>query len=285
MLPRSLIWSMTTLLAGLSLAGCRTPADLAPPPDPGPPPEIVRDDSRSTDKPIGSSILDTANAHPDKHHVVLLETGDDALLARIHLIRSARESIDIQTFIWVYDWCGSWVFKELLAAAQRGVKVRILVDQFINPELPAAEYAAIATVHENLELRLFRPLTVNAINTTWDVSQRTFTRFATMNHRMHHKVLLIDGQAAILGGRNYQDAYFDRDPVLTFRDRDVIVTGPTCPAIAVTFKEFWTHEFSFEASRMQDLKKALEDGTARLPDSLTETLPLALAPCSCALAN
>ena len=101
MLPRTVIWSMTTLLAGLSLAGCRTPADLARPPDPGPPPELVRDDSRSTDQPIGSSILDTANAHPNKHHAVLLETGDDALLARIHLIRSARESIDIQTFIWV----------------------------------------------------------------------------------------------------------------------------------------------------------------------------------------
>jgi phosphatidylserine/phosphatidylglycerophosphate/cardiolipin synthase-like enzyme len=198
----------------------------------------------------------------------LLEQGDDALLARIHLIRAARESIDIQTFIWVYDRSGRWVYRELLEAARRGVKVRILIDQFINPELPVEEYAAIATAHENLEIRLFRPLTVNAINKTWDVNRRTFTRFTTMNHRMHHKILLVDKKAAIIGGRNYQDAYFDRDATLSFRDRDVIVTGPACLDVARFFTKFWDHDKSYEASRMQDLKMALLSGTAVFPESL-----------------
>ena len=254
------------------LGGCRGPADVAPPPDPGPAPEIRRDTALSNAEPLNSSILDGASAEPRRHKVVLLEIGDDALLARIHLIRSARESIDIQTFIWVYDRSGQWVYRELLEAARRGVKVRLLIDQFVNPELPAEEYAAIATAHENLEIRLFRPLTVNAINRPWDVSRKTFTRFATMNHRMHHKVFLVDDKVAILGGRNYQDAYYDRDSTLNFRDRDVLVTGPACPDIGRFFDEFWEHDMSVEASRMKDLKRSLLAGTARLPASLTAPL-------------
>ncbi|MEX0329977.1 MAG: phosphatidylserine/phosphatidylglycerophosphate/cardiolipin synthase family protein [Puniceicoccaceae bacterium] len=254
------------------LGGCRSPADVAPPPNPGPAPDIQRDKRLSGDNPQASRILDSAAEEAGSHRIILLESGDDALLARIHLIRSARESIDIQTFIWVYDRSGQWVYRELLEAARRGVKVRLLIDQFINPELPAEEYAAIATAHENLEIRLFRPLTVNAINRQWDVTRRTFTRFATMNHRMHHKVFLVDGQAAILGGRNYQDAYFDRDSTLSFRDRDVLVMGPACDDISRFFELFWQHEMSFEASRMKDLKKALETDAARLPDSLEAPL-------------
>lgn len=217
--------------------------------------------------------METASESPDLHRLVLLESGDDALLARIHMIRSAERSIDIQTFIWVFDNSGRWVYRELLAAARRGVKVRLLIDQFVNPELPAEEYAAIATAHENLEIRLFRPLTVNAINRPWDVTRRTFTRFTTMNHRMHHKVLLVDGSAAILGGRNYQDAYFDRDVTLSFRDRDVIVSGPVCPDIERFFNLFWEHEYAIEASRMRDLKEALATGMAHFPDDLKAALP------------
>jgi phosphatidylserine/phosphatidylglycerophosphate/cardiolipin synthase-like enzyme len=219
---------------------------------------------------IRSNILDAADDQPDQHQVILLETGDDALLARIHLIRAARESIDIQTFIWVYDRSGRWVYRELLEAARRGVKVRVLIDQFVNPELPAEEYAAIATAHENLEIRLFRPLTVNAINKSWDVSRRTFTGFTTMNHRMHHKVLLVDGKAAIIGGRNYQDAYFDRDATLSFRDRDVIALGPACRDVRKFFNKFWNHDKSYEASRMQDLKLVLASGDASFPKDLNE---------------
>jgi phosphatidylserine/phosphatidylglycerophosphate/cardiolipin synthase-like enzyme len=261
-----------SLCSLILLQGCQVPPDIAPAPDPGPAIEIARDTSLSGKKAIQSSILDSAMRQPNQDSIILLESGDDALLARIHLIRAARQSIEIQTFIWVYDRSGQWVYRELLEAARRGVKVRLLIDQFVNPELSTEEYAAIATAHQNLEIRLFRPLTVNAINTTWDVSRKTFTRFTTMNHRMHHKVLLVDGQAAIIGGRNYQDAYFDRDPNLSFRDRDVIATGPVCRDVLDFFEKFWKHDHSFEASRMQDLKKSLQEGTARLPGGLTAPL-------------
>jgi len=235
---------------------------MIPPPDLGPPADVERDDSRSGIEPIQSNILEAAYSDPDAHRTVLLEHGDDALLARIHLIRAARQSIDIQTFIWVYDHSGSWLYYELLQAARRGVKVRVLVDQFVSPGVTVDEYAGIVSAHENLEFRLYWPLTLNAINTSWGVIRNTFTRFSTMNHRMHNKILLVDGKVAIIGGRNVQDAYFDRDPGLTFRDRDVIVSGPACKDIQKSFKEFWQFDECYEASRMEDLKKSLEAGKA-----------------------
>ena len=257
------------LIAGmLALTGCMMPLDIVPAASPGPAAEIARDDRLSGNPPIHSLIMDSAWADPEAEKVMLLETGDDALLARIHLIRAARESIDIQTFIWVYDRSGSWVFRELLQAARRGVKVRILVDQFVPPRISAEEYAALVTAHRNLELRLFRPLSGNAINSEWSITRDTFTRFETMNTRMHNKVLLVDDRVAIAGGRNYQDAYFDRDPELTFRDRDVIVTGPACRSMAEAFEVFWHDRESFEASRMGDLRRALERGSARMPETM-----------------
>jgi phosphatidylserine/phosphatidylglycerophosphate/cardiolipin synthase-like enzyme len=245
------------------LAGCTLPPDIAPAPTPGPPPAFERDASLSGKPPLESLLMEQAWSDPDAAGVVLLETGDDALLARIHLIRAARESIDIQTFIWVQDRSGGWIFRELVEAARRGVQVRVLIDHFVQPGVDAADYAAMVTAHENLEVRLFRPLSGDAINSEWSVARNTFARFETLNTRMHNKVLLVDGRAAIVGGRNYQDAYFDRDPRLNFRDRDVLVFGPACNDMAAFFSIFWEDRESFEASRMDDLRHALDSGKAQ----------------------
>ena len=262
---------LITLVVAI-LSGCSMPPDVVDAPKLGPAPQIHLDGSVNGKSAIRSKILETAAQHPEQHSVVLLEAGDDALLARIHLIRAARKSIDIQTYIWVYDRSGSWVYQELLAAAQRGVTVRVLIDQFVNPGISVDEYAAIVTAHKNLEVRLFRPLTENAINTTWDLAPNTFTRFTTMNQRMHNKVMLVDGTSAIVGGRNYQDAYFDRDPVLNFLDRDVIVSGPSSRRIQSSFLEFWNHHDACKAIRMSDLSKSLKADRARMPSALQ--LPL-----------
>ncbi len=252
LIPAS-VWP--ALLALLFIAGCMMPPDLVFRPDIGPAPDSFRDDSRVAETPVDSVLLQQAAADPEAQEVTLLENGDDALLARIHLIRSARESIDIQTFIWVYDDTGKWMFKELLAAARRGVRVRLLIDQFVPPGVSTSEYAAIATAHRNLEIRLFRPLSSNAINTEWTYLRKSFTRFTTMNRRMHNKVFIVDDTVAIIGGRNVQNAYFDRDPELCFRDRDIIVTGPVTRSATGFFEVFWNDRDVVEASRMSDLRE------------------------------
>ncbi|NDV61230.1 phospholipase D family protein [Puniceicoccales bacterium CK1056] len=255
------------VLTLLVISGCFLPPDIVQSYEPGPGPSVLRDESLSGNKPIESGFLSRAAASPT-HEAILLERGDDALLARIHLIRAARKSIDIQTFIYVFDDTGLWVFKELLEAARRGVKVRLLIDQFVSPKIDAAEYAAIVTAHSNFEVRLFRPLANKAINSPWIVTQNTFSRFTTLNRRMHNKVFLVDGTAAIVGGRNYQNAYYDRDPELCFRDRDILVSGPVTGEIQSYFKDFWDDPESIEASRMDDLKSAILSGNASMPDYL-----------------
>ncbi len=256
------------LLAGILPAGCTIAPDVFSSPKPGAPPQVQRDAGRSPDLPVTSVIMEQARAHPEAHRVILLEDGDDALLARIHLIRAARESIDVQTFIWVYDDSGLFVFRELLAAARRGVKVRILVDQNVPPKISTEEYAALVTAHENLELRLFRPISRNAINTSWTFTHTALTRYSTLNRRMHNKILAVDGVAAITGGRNYQDAYFDRDPEFDYLDRDVLISGPAMAGVRESFETFWNSRKAYEASRMSDLKEALEEGRARMPEAV-----------------
>ncbi len=250
---------------GALLSGCVMPPDLMDAPAHGPVATVPRDAGLSGAQPVASDLLDRARSRSGEHAVGLLETGDDALLARIHLIRAARHSIDIQTFIWIHDDSGSWVFRELLAAARRGVTVRVLVDAFVRPGLTAEEYAGLAVAHQNLEIRLFRPLSENAVTGLWRVVPDTFTRFTSLNRRMHGKILLVDGVAAILGGRNYQDSYFDRDPVFGFRDRDVLVLGPECAAIQAAFNAFWTDREAYPALSMRDLRQAIETGSAILP--------------------
>lgn len=257
----------------LLLSGCVMPPDLVKSPDLPPPPAVQKDDSLSGIPPIHSEYVKLAGESPAKHRIALLETGEDALLSRIHLIRSARKSIDIQTFIYVYDESGCWVFKELLDAARRGVRVRLLVDHIIATGATPKEYAALASAHINLDMRIFRPIARDAVVDSIDVTQSALTRFSTMNYRMHNKVMLFDDSLAIIGGRNFQNAYYDRDPQLSFRDRDVLVSGPSIPDMKASFNQFWEHRDSINVLRMDDVRKAAVDGQGDLPAGVVGELP------------
>lgn len=264
------VWFLVMLAV---LSGCTMPPDLVSPPQVVPRPDIELDSTLSGEPPIDSSILSAARGDPDGHKAVLLEEGESSLIARIHLIRAARESIDLQTFIYVYDDSGSWVFQELLAAARRGVRVRLLVDHIMSPNLSAEAYAGLASAHKNLEIRLFRPFAADAVTDPIDYTQNTFIRFSTMNYRMHNKVFLVDSQVAIIGGRNIQDAYYDRDPELCFTDRDVIVSGPSIGEIQSSFDTFWNHEETYEALCMKDVSAVLNNGNSHIPQSITGPIP------------
>ena len=194
------------------------------------------------------------------HYVNLLDRGEDSLTLRVHLIRAARASIDVQTFIFAEDDAGFLVLDELVKAARRGVKVRVLVDQLFslsNTEL----LAALARAHANFELRVYNPTFHKAATPPLEFAAGVLCCFAHFNHRMHNKLFLIDGRVGIVGGRNYENRYFDWDAQFDYRDRDVLVAGPAGAAMRASFEQFWNHPRSAPLSRLRDVSaRILADG-------------------------
>lgn len=189
-----------------------------------------------------------------KEYVSILEMGDDALLARIHLIRSARRSIDIQTFIWRDDPTSRFVFDELVQAAERGVLVRILIDALNMPAKPR-QLARMTRAHRNLEIALYKPLAENAEIGRIGFWDNLVFKARHMNRRMHNKLLLVDGRIGIAGGRNYEGKYYDRNTAFLFRDRDVVVAGPSVMDMQDSFELFWQDKNAVFATQLKDVQR------------------------------
>jgi len=199
----------------------------------------------------------TAGNEAGRHYVTLLERGEDALLLRVHLIRSARHSIDLQTFIWADDDAGWLLLDELVAAARRGVRVRLLADQLFS--IDSIEWLArIARIHANLELRLYNPAFGDAITPPVEFAAGILCCFTRFNQRMHNKLLLVDGEIGVAGGRNIENRYFDWDPQFNYRDRDVVVTGPDAGAeMQASFEAFWNHPLAVPLTRFNDVNRRI----------------------------
>ena len=197
-----------------------------------------------------------------RNRAELIERGVDSLLLRVHLIRTARRSIDVQTFIFAEDDAGNLVLDELVHAAQRGVKVRVLTDQLFsldNVEL----LAQLARAHANFELRVYNPTFHKASTPPLEFAAGILCCFFQFNQRMHNKLLLVDDAIGIAGGRNYENRYFDWDDEFDYRDRDVLVAGPAAAAMHASFEQFWAHPRSTPLSRLRDVSaRILADGTA-----------------------
>ncbi len=194
-----------------------------------------------------------------KSHVVLLENGNDSLLARLHLIKAAQHRIDIQTFIWVDDESGHLVLQELLAAAKRGVQVNIIIDQLFSMDNTWL-LAELATLHKNLNIKLFNPVFREAHTSKFDFFSALACCLASLNRRMHNKLFLVDQRYGITGGRNYQNRYFDWDPAFNYRDRDVLVIGPVAADMRASFDEFWQHPYSVKLEHLDDVSQRILDG-------------------------
>ncbi|MBS0226022.1 MAG: phospholipase D family protein [Proteobacteria bacterium] len=188
--------------------------------------------------------------------MLLLDDGQDALLARLHMIRSARERIDLQTYIYKEDDAGRIVLQELLAAARRGVQVRVLIDQLSAME-SAETLAALSGIHRNFQLRIYSPLFNLGRPNYADYVLASFLRFRQLNQRMHTKVLVVDGEVGVTGGRNYSDDYYDWSSRYNFLDRDVLVSGPAARAMQTNFDAFWVAPQSVPVEQLNDVAKIL----------------------------
>jgi putative cardiolipin synthase len=185
--------------------------------------------------------------------VVALEEGDVAMIARAWLTESAESTIDIQYFIFSADNIGLIAVDYLLRAADRGVKVRILVDD-IMVEADADDLIALDR-HPNMEIKIYNPTANIGKNLPAKLYKLT-TDFREFNQRMHNKTFIVDGQVAITGGRNMADEYFDYDHEYNFRDRDVLLIGQVTHTMQASFEQFWTSTLSVPVTELVDVPEA-----------------------------
>jgi putative cardiolipin synthase len=196
---------------------------------------------------------------PGTNHVTLLEIGADALLARIHLIRSATRSISIQTMIWVNDETGRLLIYELIQAARRGVQVQLLIDHLASEQ--HLEIAAfLANVHPNFQVKLFNPVVgfLGQLKVEPSVVDKLYAlafNFRRLNQRMHNKTFIVDGLVGLTGGRNYQNAYYDQALGMNYKDRDVLVIGPVVTEMQESFDCYWMYKRAKSLTSLVDVKK------------------------------
>ncbi len=184
--------------------------------------------------------------------VTLLERGEDSLLLRLHMIKAAQKSIDIQTFIWVNDESGHLVLAELLAAAKRGVKVNIIIDQLFSMG-NTWFLAELATLHENFNIRMFNPIFNEGHTSGFDFFSALACCLYNLNRRMHNKLFLVDDRYGINGGRNYHDTYFDWDPAFNYRDRDALAVGSVAQEMKQSFYKFWDSQWVVPLENLDDI--------------------------------
>lgn len=199
------------------------------------------------------------------NRVAIINDGYDALLLRVHLIRRARRSIDIQTFIWTNDECGRLMICELLEAARRGVRVRIIADHLVSEKDPAT-IAFLATAHPNLEVRHYRPAASRIAPSALHTILSGIRSLKDVNQRMHNKTMIFDGSALITGGRNIENTYFNHSTEMNFKDRDALVTGPVVSQAVSSFEEFWAYRWSVASRDLIDVRAVIDKGGFRRYD-------------------
>jgi len=183
--------------------------------------------------------------------VYILEQGTEAMLTRAWLSEQAQETIDVQYFIFSADNIGLIAIDFLVKAAERGVKVRLLVDD-IMIEAKGHELLKLAA-HENLSIKIYNPMTNIGKNIVDKIVNLT-TNFHGLNQRMHNKTFTVDGKVSITGGRNIADEYFGYDHQYNFRDRDVLTLGGITSNIQTSFNLFWNDPLSISVDKLISTK-------------------------------
>ena len=190
--------------------------------------------------PLASRMRTSTGVYP-------LEEGDVSMIARAWLTGAAERSIDVQYFIFTADNVGLIAVDYLLRAADRGVRVRLLVDDFML-EADGDQLLAL-DAHPNIEIRLYNPTANIGKNLPTTVFNLT-TDFRGFNQRMHNKTFIVDGQVVITGGRNIADEYFDYDHEYNFRDRDVLLLGGASSEVQRSFNTFWESALSVPVAKL-----------------------------------
>jgi len=248
-------------------AGCATTPPAYPRPSP---------DYAAPPRPEGvfSAMEETIkrNHGDDSSGFLLLDGNGEALQCRLALADSARHTLDLQYYIWYADDSGLLLMKRVVDAANRGVKVRILLDDLKvalskAPPYIRDKYLASIVSHPNIEIRLF-----NAWKSRRGAVRgaELLGRMERLNRRMHNKQMIADNRAAIIGGRNIADEYTGFNDEFNFVDLDVLGVGPAARQASEVFDRFWNSEWVVSA---RDLIEPIPEADAKaIHESVTQRL-------------
>lgn len=228
-LPAVMLCAVTLLLSACTLPALdQRDASVAPTPE----------STRET--PLGRAVAEILPGHDGLSGIHPLADARDAFAARVLLTRSAAATLDVQYYIWRHDVTGTLLLKALLDAADRGVRVRMLLDDHGTAAVDR-ELAALNT-HPQVEVRLFNPFMVRVPKYSGFL-----TDFRRLNRRMHNKSFTVDNQVTIVGGRNIGDEYFAATDGPVFADLDVLAVGPVVDAVSRDFDRYWASASSYPA--------------------------------------
>lgn len=185
-----------------------------------------------------------------------LADGNEALGARLRSIEAAEQTIDLQYFLMKPDLAGALVSQALLKAADRGVRVRYLIDDVFTTV--SDDTLGYLDAHPNMEVRVFNPSARPGSKFLNFV-----TEFARVNRRMHNKIFTVDGASAIIGGRNIADEYFQIQTTSEFADFEMLLTGPAVADVQKAFDLYWNDGWSVPMSRLKEPPSQAELAQAR----------------------
>jgi len=231
-------WLMAAGVIVMSMlgAGC---ANLPPRPAQPPTQALALADSADTaDTALGRALAPRLAQHPGESVFYPLTAGADAFAVRLALARTAQRSLDLQYYIFDADDTGLTLLAEVMAAADRGVRVRLLLDDLHTDGQDQA--LAALDAHPNVEVRLFNPFANRGV--------RMFefaTDFRRVDRRMHNKSMTADNQLTVVGGRNIGDAYFAAKSDVDFSDLDLLAAGPVVPQVSAVFDDYWNAEATY----------------------------------------
>jgi putative cardiolipin synthase len=229
-------------------------------------PPKERDSSLSVQRPVSGIAGAHASPIVERSGARLMTDGLDAFALRALIARGAEHSIDVQYYIWRSDVTGRVLAHELLQAADRGVRVRMLLDDV--DARPRDSTLVALDRHDHIEVRLFNPFaTRSGVLLTL---RELFLRGSRLNHRMHNKAWIADGEIAIVGGRNIGDEYFAASETVNFVDTDVMLTGPAVAQASRHFEIYWHNAASVPIQRLRRIgrnRHTLADVRAKLDEA------------------
>jgi putative cardiolipin synthase len=258
---RLLPFSSMALLLPLGMAGC---ASL--PPAATQSKTVTTALAPSHEGRLGNAFQPMATSHGSDSGFRMVSTGIEGLTERIDMIDAAQRSLDLQYYIFRADVSGNLVAQALLRAADRGVRVRLLVDD--GETVAGDEKILSLSAHSGFEVRIYNPLRYRGHNKIRRGAEFLLDK-ARVDYRMHNKLLVADNVVAIIGGRNIGDQYFQIDPGSQFGDEDVVVAGPIVARLSDVFDEFWNSPISIPAQTV-DKPDASEAALSRYLAALAE---------------
>lgn len=212
-------------------------------------------------------IVAAAQVGKNLSGIRLVASGDEALASRMALADHAERSLDIQYYIIHQDESTRALMHHVRMAADRGVRVRVLVDD-LNTAGQDRGFRHLAA-HQNVEVRIFNPFTAARFS-NWTRFIASATDIRRINHRMHNKLFVADDALAITGGRNIGDQYFTLDPQNNFVDLDVVAAGPIVPALSASFDAFWNSKYAIPIAALSSGADT-EEAAAPLVEPETST--------------